>query len=120
VVRENQPIIRLLCRDGKKRRMINVVGFRPYLYVPLDSPIPNRPEITSTEEVETLSVDGERLKKIYVRVPKDVRSVRTAFEKSLEADVLFGDRFKIDKGIKEGIEIQELKNEYNPSEIRGY
>ena len=120
ILRDGVPIIQLLCRDEKRRVMVDVVGFRPYLYVPIDADVPKRPDIVSVEEENRLTFGGEKVKKVFVRVPKDVRSVRTAFEHTFEADIMFGFRFMIDKGIKEGIMVEELKEVYNETEIEGY
>jgi len=117
----NRPIIWLLCREGKKRQMIKVKGFRPYLYVPIDAEVPKHPCIDEVVSCDKLTIDGERVKKIFVYSPKDVRSVRSYFDRTWEADVLFGVRFCIDKGIKEGIILSdEEKDVYDEGEIEGY
>jgi DNA polymerase elongation subunit (family B) len=115
-----EPIILLLCRDDKKRRMLHVKGFRPYLYVKKEEEVPEHASITEVCEEEKTTIDGQEVKKIFVKMPMDVRSVRSSFSRTWESDILFGWRFRIDLGIKEGIVVDEIKGEYDYREIKGY
>ena len=119
-ISDGKPIIYLLCRDeNRKRRMIKVTGFEPYFYVPAEAEVPDHPAIVRVEETEKTTITGKKLKKIVVRVPKDVRSVRTFFDESFEADILFGDRFLIDMGIKDAITlVEEGRFQFEAEEIK--
>lgn len=58
-------------------------SFRPYFYV-------------SDSLGSYVSVFGEKVKKIFVRLPSDVPKMRTQYEKHFEADVLYCSRWLFD------------------------
>ena len=51
-----------------------------------------------------MGIKGEQLVKIYGQTPRDVGKFREEFD-HYEADILFPNRFLIDKGIESGIRI---------------
>ncbi|MFD1641006.1 DNA-directed DNA polymerase [Halohasta litorea] len=116
--REEHPVIHVFGRreDGGHEH-VRVLGFEPYFYVPTDSL-----EAPPEEEYDALidsretdpegepfeSIRGEKLTKIIGRTPRDVGQIRDEFD-HYEADILFPNRFLIDKGINSGIEVSERR-----------
>jgi DNA polymerase elongation subunit (family B) len=102
-----QPIIHLFGRqaDGTAEH-VRVLGFEPYFYVPaasLSERSLDRPEIVRTEPGYT-SIRGEALVRVYTRTPRDVGSIRDAFD-HFEADILFPNRLLIDKDLTGGVRV---------------
>ncbi|MDJ1430669.1 DNA-directed DNA polymerase [Halostagnicola sp. A-GB9-2] len=98
---------------------IRVLGFKPYFYAPTDSldrpPEEEYDRLTGSEETGKNgepyeSIRGERLTKIFGQTPRDVGKVRDEFD-HFEADVLFPNRFLIDKDIRSGITVTERRND---------
>lgn len=74
-------------RDTDDKYKVNkeiITDFRPYFYV-------------QDSLGKFTSVFGEKLKKVYVRLPSDVPKVRTQYDKHYEADILYCSRYMIDK-----------------------
>jgi DNA polymerase, archaea type len=104
--------------DGTEIKVLKVIGFEPYFYVPIQDKIPDIPEIIRVEG-EGNSEDGEdfkhedgfQVKKIVCSSPDDVhskfKSVRDMFTQHYEADVPFIRRFLIDTGISSGFIIPD-------------
>ncbi|WIV67620.1 DNA polymerase domain-containing protein [Natrialbaceae archaeon AArc-T1-2] len=98
---------------------VQVVGFRPYFYAPTET-LERPPEeaydrITGSRELDHdgepyESIRGENLTKIFGQTPRDVGQVRDDFE-HYEADVLFPNRFLIDKDVRSGIRVPERRAE---------
>ncbi|KDE60611.1 DNA polymerase [Halostagnicola sp. A56] len=96
---------------------VRVLGFRPYFYAPTNS-LEHPPEeeydrLTGHEETDEdgepyESIRGEKLTKIFGQTPRDVGKVRDEFE-HFEADVLFPNRFLIDKDVRSGITVAERR-----------
>ncbi|MFW5978057.1 MAG: 3'-5' exonuclease, partial [Halohasta sp.] len=116
--REEHPIIHVFGRreDGSHEH-VRVLGFEPYFYVPTDSlDAPPEDEYdalldsreTNPEGEPFESIRGEELTKIIGRTPRDVGQVRDEFD-HYEADILFPNRFLIDKGINSGVEVSERR-----------
>ena len=113
-----KPIIHVFGRTiENKAERVQVHGFRPYLYT-LESSF-NRdvtegiPGVTGWERENEkgqpyVGIKGERLVKIYGQTPRDVGKFREEFD-HYEADILFPNRFLIDKGIESGIRIPEKR-----------
>ena len=113
-----KPIIHVFGRTiENKTEHVQVHGFRPYLYT-LESSF-NRevaegiPGVTGWERENEnkqpyVGIKGERLVKIYGQTPRDVGKFREEFDHH-EADILFPNRFLIDKGIESGIKIPEKR-----------
>ena len=113
-----KPIIHVFGRTiENKAERVQVHGFRPYLYT-LESSF-NRdvaegiPGVTGWERENEkgqsyVGIKGEKLVKIYGQTPRDVGKFREEFD-HYEADILFPNRFLIDKGIESGIRIPEKR-----------
>ncbi len=83
---DNQVLKALLfARDGERRRIIVVRGFKPYFYVPGD---------------ETVDIYGRGVKRIEVSLPSMVPRLRKQYDYTCEADVPYVERLLIDRGIK--------------------
>jgi len=121
------PVIYLFCRDKDRNRYIlRDPSFEPYFYI----------SKIDYDSVDLADIDKDRIKKVVPRkdiqlldntrtalqiitkIPSDVRSLKHFFHKkksrtnprginTYEADVLFPYRFLIDKGIVNGIEIDD-------------
>ncbi|RJX49389.1 hypothetical protein DP106_09350 [Halonotius pteroides] len=116
--REEHPVIHVFGRreDGTHEH-VRVLGFEPYFYVPTDS-LDTPPEeaydvIVDSREAGSdgegfESIRGEQLTKIIGRTPRDVGEVRDEFD-HYEADILFPNRFLIDKGINSGVKVSERR-----------
>ncbi|RQG91969.1 DNA-directed DNA polymerase [Natrarchaeobius chitinivorans] len=117
---EERPIVHVFGRtpDGDLEH-VQVVGFRPYFYAPTDS-LERPPEeaydrLTDSQEVDENgehyeSIRGEKLTKIFGQTPRDVGQIRDDFE-HYEADILFPNRFLIDKDVRSGISVPERRAE---------
>ncbi|APW99344.1 DNA polymerase elongation subunit [Halobiforma lacisalsi AJ5] len=117
---EERPIMHVFGRtpDGELEH-VQVVGFRPYFYAPTDSlerpPEEEYDRLTGSEETDDdgepyESIRGERLTRIFGQTPRDVGKVRDEFE-HYEADILFPNRFLIDKDIRSGLRVPERRAE---------
>ncbi|MFD1644847.1 DNA polymerase domain-containing protein [Haloarchaeobius litoreus] len=109
-----QPVMHVFGRteDGTAEHVM-VFGFQPYFYAPTDSfdesELEDEDVIVDWEAEDDdgepyESIRGERLTKIFGRTPRDVGNVRDRFD-HFEADVLFPNRFLIDKGVNSGITV---------------
>ncbi|MDG5759325.1 DNA polymerase domain-containing protein [Natronococcus sp. A-GB1] len=115
---DERPIMHVFGRtaDGELEH-VQVVGFRPYFYAPTES-LERPPEeaydrLTGSREVGEdgepyESIRGEKLTKIFGQTPRDVGQVRDEFE-HYEADILFPNRFLIDKDVRSGIRVPERR-----------
>ncbi|WP_423744883.1 DNA-directed DNA polymerase (plasmid) [Haladaptatus sp. SPP-AMP-3] len=110
---EEEPIIHVFGRTpDDEQQHVRVVGFRPYFYAPtetLNDGKLNDGRITGSEEGYE-SIRGEQLTKIFGRTPRDVGNIRDEFD-HFEADILFPNRFLIDKDINSGIRVPERRRE---------
>ncbi len=114
---ENEtPIIHVFGRTDKNDvEHVRVHGFRPYFYAPTAtlSGESGDDRITGSQEMDENgepyeSIRGEKLTKIFGQTPRDVGQIRDRFE-HYEADILFPNRFLIDKDIKSGLSIPERR-----------
>src|SRR6056297_1155046 len=111
---DEQPIVHVFGRtDESTLEHVQIVGFRPYFYAPADSVDEERlasyGRLTGWEESDEdgepyESIRGEKLVKIFGRTPRDVGQIRDEFD-HYEADILFPNRFLIDKGLTSGVEV---------------
>ncbi|MBU2613801.1 DNA-directed DNA polymerase [Patescibacteria group bacterium] len=85
--------------NGEKKKF-EILGFKPYFFVPDKDYIPHNNNTVNVEDSDVVSIYGEKLKKITMRTPTDVRDFREKFVKHYEADIRFVRRFLIDTGIK--------------------
>ena len=115
---EERPIMHVFGRtpDGELEH-VQVVGFKPYFYAPTDTlerpPEEQYDRLTGSREYDHdgepyESIRGEKLTKIFGQTPRDVGQVRDDFE-HYEADILFPNRFLIDKDIRSGIRVPERR-----------
>ncbi len=111
---EERPIMHVFGRtpDGELEH-VQVVGFKPYFYAPTETlerpPEEQYDRLTGSREYDHdgepyESIRGEKLTKIFGQTPRDVGQVRDDFE-HYEADILFPNRFLIDKDIRSGIRV---------------
>ncbi|MFA9415325.1 DNA-directed DNA polymerase [Natrinema sp. HArc-T2] len=115
---EERPIMHVFGRtpDGELEH-VQVVGFKPYFYAPTDT-LERPPEeaydrLTGSREFDHdgepyESIRGEKLTKIFGQTPRDVGQVRDDFD-HYEADILFPNRFLIDKDVRSGIRVPERR-----------
>ena len=117
---DERPLIHVFGRtaDGRAEH-VRVTGFRPYFYAPAatvdDDELLTYDRITDWEYTDAdgepfRSIRDEELVKIYGQTPRDVGEIRTDFD-HYEADVLFPNRFLIDKDIESGIRVPARRDE---------
>jgi len=112
---DEYPVVHVFGRtpDGD-REHVRVLEFEPYFYTPTaaldedpteayDAVLDAREAGPDGEPFE--SIRGERLTKIVARTPRDVGSIRDDFATTYEADILFPNRFLIDKDLGGGVEV---------------
>lgn len=117
---EERPIMHVFGRTPEGEfEHVQVVGFKPYFYAPTDTlerpPEEQYDRLTGSREVGEdgepyESIRGEKLTKIFGQTPRDVGQVRDDFE-HYEADILFPNRFLIDKDIRSGLRVPERRAE---------
>ncbi|PSP34333.1 DNA polymerase, partial [Halobacteriales archaeon QH_10_67_22] len=98
---------------------VEVYDFEPYFYAPIDEVDDERIaqhdglvdyRETDDEGDPFKSIRGDRLAKIIGRTPRDVGQVRDEFD-HYEADILFPNRFLIDKDVTSGIRVPERRTD---------
>ena len=96
-----KPIVVLFARDveTKEVKRFGIKGFKPYFYV-------------ADETGDMLSCYGDKIRKVEVGLPTDVKKQRMKYEKTFDADVLYDMRYVIDKGIYYGFD-----DEFNPVDV---
>ena len=96
-----KPIVVLFARnvETKEVKRFGIKGFKPYFYV-------------ADETGDMLSCYGDRIRKVEVGLPTDVKKQRMRYEKTFDADVLYDMRYVIDKGIYYGFD-----EELNPVDV---
>ncbi|WP_327052407.1 DNA-directed DNA polymerase [Halomicrococcus gelatinilyticus] len=116
---DEEPIIHVFGRTrDNELEHVRVVGFRPYFYAPtntLDDDKLDDDRITGFEETDEdgdryESIRGTKLTRIFGKTPRDVGNVRDRFD-HYEADILFPNRFLIDKDIKSGVRLPERRRD---------
>ncbi|WP_435553099.1 DNA-directed DNA polymerase [Natrinema sp. CGMCC1.2065] len=117
---EERPIMHVFGRTpDEELEHVQIVGFKPYFYAPTESlerpPAEEYDRLTGSREYDHdgnpyESIRGERLTKIFGQTPRDVGQVRDDFE-HYEADILFPNRFLIDKDIRSGMRVPERRAE---------
>jgi len=111
---QEYPIIHVFGRTREDELVhAKVFEFKPYFYAPTADLTEGRLEeydrITGWEETDGNgepfeSIRGERLTRIYGQTPRDVGQIRDEFD-HYEADILFPNRFLIDKDVTSGIRL---------------
>ncbi|NLV11216.1 hypothetical protein GOC74_14900 [Halomicrobium mukohataei] len=117
---DEYPVIHVFGRTEDEDAVhARIYDFRPYFYAPADNVSEERlrgyDSITGWEETDAdgdpyESIRGERLVKIFGRTPRDVGQIRDEFD-HYEADILFPNRFLIDKGLTSGIEVPRREDD---------
>lgn len=113
------PVMVIIARtaDGQRVVLLNT-DVRPYFYVPIDE---FDAELESNQKVTGIEYghedpNGRNMARVYTRIPGDVPKLRDEYEHH-EADIMFPQRFMIDAGIEDGVEIPvEHATEY-PTQI---
>jgi len=120
--RDERPIIHVFGRtgeDGRELEHVRVHEFRPYFYAPTasidEADLADIDAITGWREVDEAgepyeSIRGEELTRIFGRTPRDVGEIRDRFD-HFEADILFPNRFLIDKDVESGIRVPERRSD---------
>jgi len=104
---DEYPIIHVFGRTADdEAEHVRVYGFRPYFYAPTDSLAEGDldDDVLTGSERGFESIRGEELTRIYGRTPRDVGQIRDRFD-HFEADILFPNRFLIDKDLKGGLTV---------------
>ena len=113
------PVVHVFGRTrGGEARHIRVTGFRPYFYAPneeCEDDVLEDERVTGTE-TGFESIDGDDLTRIYTRIPADVGEVRESYT-HYEADILFPNRFRIDKDVKSGMRLGDVDGQDADFEI---
>lgn len=114
-----RPVIHILGRTNSGTRVhLRVHGVRPYFYIPneeYDESLQENSMVTEVERGHT-NIQGDHVVKVYTRIPGDVPKVRDGYT-HYEADILFPNRFLIDSGIKNAIEIPTEHVGEEPTDI---
>jgi len=109
------PIIHIFGRDAKRKAIrLDITGFRPYFYVPVDQAesIVSPPQVTIEPGTTYRSIRGEPLRRLFTQRPTDVRDVRERY-RHFEADIPFATRYMIDSGLTGGISAPENPVNYH-------
>ncbi|MFW6004654.1 MAG: DNA-directed DNA polymerase [Halodesulfurarchaeum sp.] len=108
-----RPVIHVFGRTAEDDlEHVRVHGFRPYFYAPTNSLEERdfaRDAITGHEDGFE-SIRGESLTRIYAQTPRDVGAMREEFE-HYEADILFPNRFLVDRDITSGVSVPLRRGE---------
>ncbi|GAA0659656.1 DNA-directed DNA polymerase [Salarchaeum japonicum] len=108
-----RPVIHVFGRrEDDTPEHVRVHGFRPYFYTPTDSLSEGdlQDDVITGSEDGYESIRGEELTKVFGRTPRDVGQIRDRFE-HYEADILFPNRFLIDKDVNSGLRVPERRAE---------
>jgi DNA polymerase I len=117
------PIIHIFGRDEQGAlQHLEITGFRPYFYVPVEQA--DGMDHPSTVEVEKgatyRSIKGAPLRRMFTRRPTDVRDIRDRYE-HYEADIPFTTRFMIDCHLTGGVLAPVSHTDYgriSPAEVQ--
>ncbi|MEA1870030.1 MAG: DNA-directed DNA polymerase [Euryarchaeota archaeon] len=112
IIDNGKPVVRLFGRDPDGRSVCCFVpDFEPYFYVQpvsIEDTLAEIPEIRRLETVSRYEPVGyqehpEKMLKVVVGMPKDVRTIRDEVQeyadRTYETDIMFKNRFMIDAGI---------------------
>ncbi|MEI8331719.1 MAG: DNA-directed DNA polymerase [Methanomicrobiales archaeon] len=108
------PVIHIFGRNAQGKALrLDVIGFKPYFYVPSDQAreIATSGQATLEEGTEYRSIRDEPLRRMYVQQPGDIRDVRERY-RHFEADIPFATRFMIDCGLTGGVSAPSMTVEY--------
>lgn len=104
IVNNNTVIFRLFGRDVLGNRVVHhISGAKPYLYVPIGTPIIPDTRMLFIKPAGVPSLYKESLQQIFVSKPSDVAGrnenityVKDLYDRTFEADILFENRVAID------------------------
>jgi DNA polymerase elongation subunit (family B) len=101
-----KPLIHIIGKTASgDKKHVEVHGFKPYFYVPQDSMSQAREHSCVQEVVGGFeSIKGKKMAKVVTTTPGDVKEIRDNYE-HYEGDILFPNRFLIDKNIRSGISV---------------
>ncbi|GGL43861.1 DNA polymerase elongation subunit [Halarchaeum grantii] len=108
-----RPVIHVFGRTSENTvEHVRVHGFRPYFYAPTDSLTEDdlAKDVITGHEGGYESIRGDDLTKIFGRTPRDVGNIRDEYD-HYEADILFPNRFLIDKDVNSGIRVPARRAE---------
>jgi len=108
-----RPVIHVFGRTSENEtEHVRVHGFRPYFYAPTDSLNEGdlAKDVITGHETGYESIRGDDLTKIFGRTPRDVGNIRDEYD-HYEADILFPNRFLIDKDVNSGIRVPARRAE---------
>ncbi len=118
---DEEPVIHVFGRrpDDRTAVHVKVYGLQPYFYAPVENVSDERIAdfdgltgyVLEDDDGEPFrSIRGDELAKIFGRTPRDVGNVRDHFE-HYEADILFPNRFLIDKDVNSGLRVPNAWND---------
>jgi DNA polymerase I len=114
---DERPVVHVFGRTADDElEHVRIHEFRPYFYAPTDSLSEGDLAADGITGAEDHGPDGERyesirgepLTRIFGRTPRDVGAIRDEFD-HYEADILFPNRFLIDKGVESGLRVPERR-----------
>jgi len=107
------PLIHIFGRDQDGAAVaVEVTGFRPYFYVPVDETRrEHHPDTIEVSDIRSKTIKGEEVARLYTVRPTDVREVRERYH-HYEADIPFATRFMIDCGVTGGVVIPGTTVDY--------
>ncbi|GAB7094920.1 DNA polymerase elongation subunit [Halolamina litorea] len=123
------PVIHVFGRTAdNESEHVRVLGVEPYFYVPTE----NVADRALTEEYDAIldtrtedpngdpfeSIRGRPLTKVIGQTPRDVGQMRDDFEEHYEADILFPNRFLIDKDVSAGLQVPERRLDDGRIQVR--
>ena len=125
---ESHTEIILVCRTKEGiRQIIRVNDFEPYFYIPIEELNPDKIKqlkknglVKRVEFTKMRGLDGREVARVVCYRAVDVREVRKHFNHTYEADIPFVVRFMIDKGIKNGVEVERVADVLSHKEIKGW
>jgi len=91
--------------DGQRVHQ-KLIGMRPYFYSPVK---PTGHSLITKVEKSIVNMKNEQLWKVYVKYPFQVPKVRSMFDTTYEADILFDMRVRYDCGIRHTISTPDKK-----------
>jgi len=103
IITNNNNNIYLSWRDNKGNKVIKNDTYKPYFYIKESSREPATYKVSKTiirdfeyERGDWTNLEGDKLKKVYVDMPKDIYKAKENFSQTYEADVPFHYRYAID------------------------
>lgn len=96
IITNNNNNVYLSWRDKNGNKVIKNDTYKPYFFVKEDAREPTNYQVTKTisreyeyEHGDWFNLEGDKLKKVYVDMPKDIYQAKENFSQTYEADVPF-------------------------------